>query len=187
MALATDLALALDPVLLAIRAGMTPDSWQASLLRSTDRQIILNCSRQAGKSTVSSLLALRTRVAALLAALLGASVLVSRPGPVPALVVLAGSVALLAAVLVALVLKRGVAVVVPLWGIAMLAFVGWTEIRAGAGPTTTTMGQVRSVNVFQTPQSTSRRTLITLQAFDRVHVSYAPAGSTSPRRPAVRC
>lgn len=60
MLLAADLALALDPVQLAVRAGMTPDPWQAGLLRSTDRQIILNCSRQAGKSTVSSLLALHT-------------------------------------------------------------------------------------------------------------------------------
>ncbi len=47
-----------NPVLLAERAGMTPDAWQADLLRSKARQMILLCSRQAGKSTVSSLLAL---------------------------------------------------------------------------------------------------------------------------------
>src|SRR5499426_2764258 len=56
--LARDLARALDPVLFARRAGLEPDAWQASLLRSAGRQLILNCSRQSGKSTVSSLLAL---------------------------------------------------------------------------------------------------------------------------------
>lgn len=57
-ALAADLALALDPVRVAERAGVAPDPWQADLLRSDARRIILNCSRQSGKSTVSSLLAL---------------------------------------------------------------------------------------------------------------------------------
>jgi hypothetical protein len=47
-----------DPVLLAGRAGITPDPWQADLLRSDARQTMLMCSRQAGKSTVTSLLAL---------------------------------------------------------------------------------------------------------------------------------
>jgi hypothetical protein len=55
--LAADLALALDPVRLAERIGMAPDPWQAALLRSTSRQLILNCTRQAGKSTVSAVLA----------------------------------------------------------------------------------------------------------------------------------
>lgn len=55
--LATDLAAALDPVRLARRAGLEPDPWQAELLRSRARQMILLCSRQAGKSTVSALLA----------------------------------------------------------------------------------------------------------------------------------
>lgn len=57
MRLATDLAVALDPVRLARRAGLEPDPWQASLLRSRARETILLCSRQAGKSTVSALLA----------------------------------------------------------------------------------------------------------------------------------
>jgi Terminase large subunit, T4likevirus-type, N-terminal len=56
--IASDLALALDPARLAERVGMTPDPWQADLLRSSGRQLILNCARQSGKSTVSSLLAL---------------------------------------------------------------------------------------------------------------------------------
>jgi len=46
------------PVMLAERVGLTPDRWQADLLKSEARQMILLCSRQAGKSTVSSLLAL---------------------------------------------------------------------------------------------------------------------------------
>ena len=40
--------------------GVELDPWQATLLRSPKRQLILNCSRQAGKSTVSSILALHT-------------------------------------------------------------------------------------------------------------------------------
>ena len=47
-----------DPVLLARRAGIEPDGWQADLLRSDARQMALLCSRQSGKSTVSSFLAL---------------------------------------------------------------------------------------------------------------------------------
>ncbi len=55
--LATDLLLALDPVRLAGRAGVEPDPWQADLLRSRARQMLLLCARQSGKSTVSGLLA----------------------------------------------------------------------------------------------------------------------------------
>jgi hypothetical protein len=47
-----------DPVMLARRAGIEPDAWQADLLRGDARQKILLCSRQAGKSTVVALLAL---------------------------------------------------------------------------------------------------------------------------------
>lgn len=56
--LATDLALALDPARLVERGGIEADPWQADLLRSNARQMILLCSRQAGKSTVSAFLAL---------------------------------------------------------------------------------------------------------------------------------
>jgi hypothetical protein len=45
-------------VLLARRCGIEPDDWQADLLRSQAKQIILLCSRQSGKSTITSLLAL---------------------------------------------------------------------------------------------------------------------------------
>jgi len=45
-----------DAVMMARRAGITPDLWQADLLRSSDKQMILNCSRQSGKSTISAVL-----------------------------------------------------------------------------------------------------------------------------------
>ena len=45
------LALAGDPALIMQSAGMTPDPWQASVLRKRPRQLLLNCSRQSGKSS----------------------------------------------------------------------------------------------------------------------------------------
>jgi hypothetical protein len=51
-----------DPVLLARRAGITPDEWQADVLRSPAAQQILLCSRQTGKSTVTAILALFTAI-----------------------------------------------------------------------------------------------------------------------------
>jgi hypothetical protein len=54
--LAADLACALDPAELARMVDLPPDPWQAEFLRSTDQRILLNCSRQAGKSTVTALL-----------------------------------------------------------------------------------------------------------------------------------
>lgn len=48
-----------DPVLLFQRvAGSLADPWQVAVLRSRAGQVILNCSRQVGKSTVTSVLAL---------------------------------------------------------------------------------------------------------------------------------
>ena len=55
--IAADLAMALDPVRLTEQAGLTPDPWQADLLRSDAKQAILLCSRQSGKSTVSAVMA----------------------------------------------------------------------------------------------------------------------------------
>jgi len=43
----------------AVRAGITPDRWQADLLASDDRQVILLCGRQSGKSTITAVLAAR--------------------------------------------------------------------------------------------------------------------------------
>src|SRR5206468_10778213 len=54
------LAAALDPALILRACGIDPDPWQRSLLLSQDRQVLLCCSRQAGKSTVVSALALHT-------------------------------------------------------------------------------------------------------------------------------
>jgi hypothetical protein len=51
-----------DACLMARRAGLVPDDWQADLLRSDARQLLLLCSRQSGKSTVSSILALHEAV-----------------------------------------------------------------------------------------------------------------------------
>jgi hypothetical protein len=58
--LASDLAAALDPVVLARQAGIDPDPWQREVLRSTAPRVLLNCSRQSGKSTISALLAVHT-------------------------------------------------------------------------------------------------------------------------------
>ena len=58
--LATDLALALDPVRLAEEAGLAPDPWQRDTLRSPAPRILLNASRQSGKSTTVALVSLHT-------------------------------------------------------------------------------------------------------------------------------
>src|SRR4051794_33162376 len=47
-----DTALAIDPVRLAEHAGLAPDPWQADLLRSSAPRVLINASRQSGKSTV---------------------------------------------------------------------------------------------------------------------------------------
>jgi len=47
-----------DASLLARRGGITPDDWQRDLLRSDARQMILNCSRQSGKSTITAVMGL---------------------------------------------------------------------------------------------------------------------------------
>lgn len=61
MGMATDLALALDPVAFASEAlGFVPDAWQAAVLRSPSKRLLLNCCRQSGKSTTTAILALHT-------------------------------------------------------------------------------------------------------------------------------
>jgi hypothetical protein len=58
-----DLIYALDPVLWAREVlGYHPDPWQADLLRSRSRKIILNCSRQSGKSTTCAALGLHESI-----------------------------------------------------------------------------------------------------------------------------
>jgi len=53
-----DFAMALDPTRFARTLDIDPDPWQRDLLLSTEKRIILNCSRQSGKSTITAILAL---------------------------------------------------------------------------------------------------------------------------------
>lgn len=56
-----NLKAALDPVIWSREAlDLEPDPWQAEVLRSGSKRILLNCSRQSGKSTITSALALHT-------------------------------------------------------------------------------------------------------------------------------
>src|SRR5688572_20149675 len=59
-AMSHDLARALDPALLMADAGQTPDLWQQDVLRTEAKRLLLLCSRQSGKSTVTAALALHT-------------------------------------------------------------------------------------------------------------------------------
>lgn len=52
------LALVLDPSLILRAQGMTPDPWQRDLLLSRQSYLLLNCSRQSGKSTTVAAAAL---------------------------------------------------------------------------------------------------------------------------------
>lgn len=53
-----DLTAALDRVAFARSVGIAPDPWQERLLRSRSGRVLLNCSRQSGKSTMAGLIAL---------------------------------------------------------------------------------------------------------------------------------
>lgn len=57
-----DLNYALDSVKFARELGFDPDRWQEDVLRSTSNRLILNCSRQSGKSTTASVLALHRAI-----------------------------------------------------------------------------------------------------------------------------
>jgi hypothetical protein len=56
--LASDLKLALDRVAFAEELRIVPDTWQRELLGSSADRVLLNCSRQSGKSTMSAVIAL---------------------------------------------------------------------------------------------------------------------------------
>ena len=58
LVLGDDLRLALDPVAFAEKLGIVPDGWQEDFLRSSADRVLLNCSRQSGKSTMSAVIAL---------------------------------------------------------------------------------------------------------------------------------
>lgn len=48
---------AIDPAhFVSTQFGFTPDRWQTDVLRNRDRQVVLNCSRQSGKSTIGAYL-----------------------------------------------------------------------------------------------------------------------------------
>lgn len=55
-----DMMRALDPVAFSEYIGITPDPWQADVLRSEHKRMLLNCSRQSGKSTTTAIKALHT-------------------------------------------------------------------------------------------------------------------------------
>src|SRR5690606_24424487 len=48
------------PFAVAHDAGFDPDPWQSDLIEAADDQILLNVSRQGGKSTATSVLAVNT-------------------------------------------------------------------------------------------------------------------------------
>jgi hypothetical protein len=50
--------MALDPAYFMEICGYSPDAWQQEFLRSPSRRLLLNCSRQAGKSSVVAIAAL---------------------------------------------------------------------------------------------------------------------------------
>jgi hypothetical protein len=56
--LARDLRFALDAVTFAQALGLSPDPWQDRVLRWGGKRLLLNCSRQAGKSTTTAFKAL---------------------------------------------------------------------------------------------------------------------------------
>jgi hypothetical protein len=62
VSMAADLRLALDVNHFARSAGLEGDldPWQENVIDAPEQKVLLNCSRQAGKSTVAALLTLRT-------------------------------------------------------------------------------------------------------------------------------
>src|SRR6266542_1742616 len=54
------LPLTFDPARLLAAGGLEPDPWQRRLLLSNSRRVLLNCSRQSGKSTAVAAVVLHT-------------------------------------------------------------------------------------------------------------------------------
>src|ERR1700736_1422114 len=54
------LSLTLDPAQILCAGGLTPDGWQRDFLLGSSRQVLLNCSRQAGEAPTGAALALDT-------------------------------------------------------------------------------------------------------------------------------
>ena len=57
-----DLHRALDPVEFSRYIGISPDPWQADVLRYEGKRLLLNCSRQSGKSTTTATKGLHTAI-----------------------------------------------------------------------------------------------------------------------------
>ena len=57
-----DLQRALDPVEFSRYIDIEPDEWQAEVLRYEGKRLLLNCSRQSGKSTTTATKALHTGI-----------------------------------------------------------------------------------------------------------------------------
>jgi hypothetical protein len=55
-----ELRYALDRVAFSESLRVLPDAWQQDLLRSTSDRVLLNCSRQSGKSTMAAVMALHS-------------------------------------------------------------------------------------------------------------------------------
>src|SRR5215218_4657621 len=60
--LRTDLEMALDRSAFACALDLEPDDWQEQLLCSTSDRVLLNCSRQSGKSTMTAVIALHRAI-----------------------------------------------------------------------------------------------------------------------------
>ena len=61
--MSADLRCALDTASFAIeRLRFVPDSWQARVMQSSAKRVLLNCSRQAGKSTTTAIIGLHRAV-----------------------------------------------------------------------------------------------------------------------------
>src|SRR5829696_10210537 len=58
VAVREDLRLALDRLAFAEDLGIIPDPWQRDLLRSVSKRVLLNITRQGGKSTTAAVIAL---------------------------------------------------------------------------------------------------------------------------------
>ena len=60
--MASDLSLGLDISGFMRSIGFIPDKWQSDFLQSVSKRVLLNCSRQSGKSTVTSVMALHKAI-----------------------------------------------------------------------------------------------------------------------------
>jgi tRNA(Met) C34 N-acetyltransferase TmcA len=61
-AFSIDLARQLDPTLIAADCGYKLDKWQAELMRSVSRRVLMLCSRQCGKTTTAGFMGLHKAV-----------------------------------------------------------------------------------------------------------------------------